>query len=512
MKKQLTIYFILALASSCSRPLPESLYPAFANGKWGFVDSTGHVVIEPRYELVMGFRQGLAWVLIKDSGWTMVDRQDRGMGIGYFDSIVVDLHPSEVRLAEDHEGLFVPAYSITYVDGHSCTYRVAREGRWGIVDEIGGLVIPAKFEATGRWSDGLAWFRENGKYGFVDRGGVVVIPAKYLDATDVADGRAWVRTDSGFGMIDRHDQWVSPPRKNRTDASMFVNGRSLLKEVHMVPGPLWSPRERMEIFWTMVDTAGKRIPFNHRRTTLAHGWSFQTYLKADIGPAGGVRHTTHTIVSKANAGPVTLPDVYFGFAKLSEHLMYVQHYHDDRKWGIIRVFPDSLSAPSWFGYESMVYPEQEGIILVMKREWIHVTTREGQKYVPPMEIRRWGAMDSVGNWIAQPDLQADSVWAFHQGVAKFIRGGKFGILDTAFTERVKPEYDVLEKLADDRWGFRKEGISGLMDTGWRVIATGGWTDISPFDRTLAAFRSETDSGYVDKTGRVVWMHASRRSE
>ncbi len=504
MKKKLVSVLLLALAS-CSRPSPEFLYPIIENGKWGFIDSTGHVIIEPRYARVMEFRNHVSWVL-GDSGWTLIDRRGHLVS-GSFDSVIALPHPDDVRLTEDNRSMhFRPVWTIEYRHGGTYSYPMKKGGRWGLIDDHGRMVLPPHFEETGRWADGLAWYREGDRYGFLDSGGVVRIPAQFLRVSDFRDDRAWAATENGLGLIDRDGNWILPPKKSRVDASIFIRHHSIVQEVEMMPGPLWSPMPRAVTFWSKVDTTGMSVPFSPDLVPLAHGWSLHSAFKEDIGPADGVIHRTVTTFYKTNFEPVRLSDLYIGYRKLSNHLVLVSHYHDYRRWGTIRMFPDSLGQPSWNQYEAVVHPETEDVILVMKREWMHVTTREGQEYVPPMEIRHWGAMDSTGQWITHPEFAADSIWEFHGGLAKFSRGGKLGVVDRKLTERRKPEYDALEKLADNRWGFRKEEVAGLMDTDWQVIATGGWSELSPFRGDLAAFRSEKDSGYVDRQGRVRWVH------
>jgi hypothetical protein len=43
--------------------------------KWGFIDTTGKVVVKPKYDQVENFQEGLARVRISQKGWGLVNSQ-----------------------------------------------------------------------------------------------------------------------------------------------------------------------------------------------------------------------------------------------------------------------------------------------------------------------------------------------------------------------------------------------------------------------------------------------------
>ena len=51
----------------------EGLAAVVADGKYGFIDTTGKTVIEPRYEFAEGFGSGLAPVKVGDT-WGYIDK------------------------------------------------------------------------------------------------------------------------------------------------------------------------------------------------------------------------------------------------------------------------------------------------------------------------------------------------------------------------------------------------------------------------------------------------------
>src|SRR5579862_2060384 len=160
----------------------DPLYRFIKNGKAGYIDATGHIVIQPTLE-VWGnygseFHDGLLEVSASDGKY--VDRTGKLV-------INRDLY----RGWDFSEGLAV----------------AMREGEklWGYINTSGDFAISPRFQSSAKdnvisdyvwsFSGGLAKIKVNGKYGFIDHSGEFVIPAQLLDASDYSDGLARVVTE-----------------------------------------------------------------------------------------------------------------------------------------------------------------------------------------------------------------------------------------------------------------------------------------------------------------------------
>lgn len=89
-----------------------------------------------------------------------------------------------------------------------------RKGKWGFIDKNGQVVIPAQFEWALTFSEGLAAVQLGSKWGFIDRNGLLVIKATFDDVSSFSEGLAAVnwpkdlnREKSAYrfssGFIDR---------------------------------------------------------------------------------------------------------------------------------------------------------------------------------------------------------------------------------------------------------------------------------------------------------------------
>ena len=64
----LGLSFFLTLAVTVSAPdapEPEPFFPILKDGKWGFIDQQGKVIIEPRYDFAQRSSEGYAAIMQK---------------------------------------------------------------------------------------------------------------------------------------------------------------------------------------------------------------------------------------------------------------------------------------------------------------------------------------------------------------------------------------------------------------------------------------------------------------
>jgi hypothetical protein len=157
--------------------------------RWGFIDRTGKMVIEARYGFVRDFHSGRA--LVSESGYAFVNRAGKR---------VIEL--GKRNASDFSEGL--------------CSVRDS-SGKYGYMDTLGRMVIPARYVVAGSFSEGRAYvqFKYGEKYGFIDRSGELVIPLAYDNIREFHNGRAAVEVKgpdgtARHGFIDRAGKMVIP--------------------------------------------------------------------------------------------------------------------------------------------------------------------------------------------------------------------------------------------------------------------------------------------------------------
>ncbi len=124
-----------------AKDFSEHMAAVKQDGKWGFIDDEGNVVVEPKYDAANSFSEGLA--------------------------------------------------------------AVQSNGKWGYIDKTGTLVIPFTLDSTYAFSEGLAVYSSGYYYGYIDTSGKKITEAVYVEASSFKDGVACVKKENRYGFIDK---------------------------------------------------------------------------------------------------------------------------------------------------------------------------------------------------------------------------------------------------------------------------------------------------------------------
>lgn len=180
---------------------PETLFRICVNGKHGFIDKTGKVVMPPQFEEALGFYEGLGHVKVGDK-WGYIDAtgnfviEPQFMGYGIFSEGL-----AAARIEPDKWGYInkkgqwaiKPQFDSAndFSEGLAC---VRLNNKWMFINRKGEIAINFNKEVRycSRFSEGLAAIDIGKKYGYIDKSGSLVIPLLYHSARDFNEGLASV--------------------------------------------------------------------------------------------------------------------------------------------------------------------------------------------------------------------------------------------------------------------------------------------------------------------------------
>jgi hypothetical protein len=151
----------------------DALYRFIRDGKAGYIDPTGKVVIEPKFE-------------------------PYGNGGGVFHDGLVETGVASGKYADATGKLldFGLEHGWDFSDGLAASLDEGTN-KWGYIDPTGKFAISPRFEGypngyVASFYEGRAWVKVEKKYGFIDHSGAFVIEPAFTHAENFHDGMARV--------------------------------------------------------------------------------------------------------------------------------------------------------------------------------------------------------------------------------------------------------------------------------------------------------------------------------
>lgn len=258
----------------------EGLALVELNFLYGFIDKTGNEIIPLKYNDAKSFSEGLACVGIGLGKYGFIDKTGHEIiplkynRAGSFSESMAKVCAGKCGFIDKNGTEVIPLkyYDVgTFSEGLACVTLSVEKMKEisGYIDKNGNEVIPLKFDGLGsKFSEGLARIKIRNKFGFIDRTGKIVIQPLYGDAGNFSEGLAWVKLKDKYGFIDRTGKIVVQLKYIKVGD--FSEGRAL---VH--------PRKDNLEF---IDKTGKLLMFlNYDYVLWDHGGIIRVGEKGKIG-------------------------------------------------------------------------------------------------------------------------------------------------------------------------------------------------------------------------------------
>lgn len=312
----------------------EGLAEVEMNGKSGFIDRNGDIVIPCEYDRVSagGFDEGLCGVE-KDGHWGYIDRKGQIVipmefsNAGRFSDGYAQACKNDKYGYIDKEGNAVVPFEY---DGASSFQNgkvtVAVNGKYGIIDLTGVVVVPFEYDYIYSFHDGLAMVSKGGKYGFIYGDGRVAIPVEYETASLFKDGLSIVSKGGEFGCIDTAGTVVMPLKYDhlrRMDEGHFFAKSGERSEIINIKENTVVPFEYQSVLWysdglVMVELNGHKLALVHLDGEIQERFGYSVSSYSDAGLAHAVKGNKEGVVDFH--GRVVVPFKYDDMREFSEGL------------------------------------------------------------------------------------------------------------------------------------------------------------------------------------------------
>lgn len=330
------------------------------------------------------------------------------------------------------------------------------DATWELIAPNGAPLTAARFDSIYSFSEGLAAARTGKKWGYLDKKGKWAIKPVFDGADSFSQGLAPVRIGKKWGYIDKKGKQAIKPR--------FDGARSFQKGLAAA---------EMGQEWGFIDKRG--------------AWAVKPQFYSVRDFSDGL-----ALVDARGAGEREKKRADESIEDYFQRLM-----EEKGKWGWIDRTGKFIISPQ-FGE---AYDFREGLAAV----------ESGGK---------WGYVGRTGSWVIEPRFE--TAGSFSQGLAAVKEGEKWGYIDPKGNAAIAPQFDYAGVFSDGLApvyegvtkfyrmdGVPADGKVGFIDkTGKRVIEAkfearglGGLY----FSKGLAKVFEGDRWGYIDKTGKYVWI-------
>lgn len=170
----------------------SDLYKVKINGLWGLVNSTGKVLLSPKYNELGGFSSTCKLSSAKTADkWGFIDLT------GKF--VIPEKYEAVVGFGKENH----------------CSVKL--NGKWGLIDNHGKVLIDFKYDESLYFQNGYSKCKKNGLVGILSLNGSESVPCQYKDSWFIKNGLLAVESNGKWGFIDVSGKVVIPFKYNHTN-------------------------------------------------------------------------------------------------------------------------------------------------------------------------------------------------------------------------------------------------------------------------------------------------------
>ena len=188
----------------------------------GYIDETGQMVIAPQFFFGNPFAGGVALVETQ-AGSRYINRRGEFVNPG---TLTGSAGPKGLTLTRegftDRSGkLVISGYGFLepFTEGLAAVVNGrGLDARYGFINMKGKLVIPFRFvprrehhgfiAGLSHFSEGRASVKLGERFGYINKKGKFVVPPQFIAADDFSEGLAFVASEDKAGYIDKKGHWI----------------------------------------------------------------------------------------------------------------------------------------------------------------------------------------------------------------------------------------------------------------------------------------------------------------
>lgn len=348
----------------------------------------------------------------------------------------------------------VGANNVIYDDAdNEKVISVERDGKDGIIDLDGNIIIPCEYEFAGLDGEGRIAVKKNGKAGYADMNGNIVIPLIYRTTLYFSGGLAMVTSDDGkYAAIDKTGKIVIPFEERDI---------ILQKDVPLAVCMTGSGNGKR---YGLIDKTGKTVV---------------PYIYDDMG------YFISGVIRVRKNGK-------YGVLDLNGKTVIEPRYD------MVSINNDMINVS--LGKKSGVLDASGKTILPMEYDDVRLL---GGNMIAVKQDGRYSCVDRNGNLLIPADMNYDYYDTVKEGLLKVKKDGQWAFVDTT-GQMVIPfmSYgDANFGFRDGRAQFKQNGLYGYIDKTGKPAIPARYSGADEFRNGVAKV-SLTDAAGATKTGLI----------
>ena len=436
-------------------------------GRLGYFDSNGKKIISCQYEEAEPFVNGIAKVR-KDGKYGLINEKGKAIG-GLKYTVMEEYADTDYYLVCDGGSVveskdkISSRASIPTKIFKGSTYYPIKDGKWGIIDKYGTILIKPEYDELSNPINGIIYVCKGDKFGFYNENMDLVLKPTYnFMGTFNNQGLCWVKDGSKFtkgflkggkmSIIDRNGKLIIPlkfenvftfiPSEDPTFSSKPI------KDLELTP------------FQAMPDSEEPYLWFATKGT----------YKPGVIDINGNV------ILKEKKYDLIYMPtDGMMKFAKSEGKKTKT------RKWGFLNI---ETQKETFTDTEYLFYPFNNGISKAARN-------------------------DSTLFYFVDKDFHEISerytkAWDFVEDYCVVGRAGKYGVLDRNGQEVIPLEYsNIKTEFSEGLLGAYKNGKWGFVSPNNQIVIPFEYDQIGLYKDGLATVCIGEKWGQIDKENNIV---------
>ncbi len=440
----------------------------FQNNKWGVIDSTGAIVIDPAYQemIIIPNSKNDVFLCIYDVNYETgeyktkalnskneeiftqynqieaISNKDKDNNIWYEDNVLKVQKDGKYGLINLAGKEIAPCEytDITALEEIKNTLKVTKEGQIGILDNEGKTILPTQYKNITKLGqdskEGFIIQKEDGKYGIVDYSNQVVLEAKYDEITNIYGNDMYVVKQNGKQVLVAKDgtevlnsgfDEITQILKNKENGIIFKKDNKY--GVMKTTGEATIPAEYEELKeaksglliskqngkYGVIDLQ-KANKIEQKYTSITY------YEKADLYVAEKEDYTCDIIDNSFNvcqSGILTDLNEEKGYIALKQGKQDNYYNFKFENKNITEIYSSNTLFKSK-NNGKYGFVDKNGNVVV---DYIYddVTEQNSYGYAGIKKDGKWGAIDNKGNVVQEPTynledyLQIDFIGRWHLG-------------------------------------------------------------------------------------------------